>query len=858
MPKNRARKRLNSLVVALQTDPIWLIEPQYHDSLRAAIVAAWSIDGLSDEHIEQLATRRGMRGASDEMMQTVDGVGVLSITGMLRAKPDIFTEYGLGVATSEIKARAIEALGSNDVRALLINIDSGGGQAAGVFDAVEQIRAAANGKPVWAYVDGMAASGGYAFATAADRIIASPGSEVGSIGAYAIHSQYRPEDTAYTVFRYGENKALGLPVESLTDAAKAEWQSRIDKLGRRFESVVAEGRGISVATVQEKFGRGRMFDVPEAVKLGMVDATSPTLQATLDELRRTIGAPQTNSATTRAPQLNRESRKVDATRATAWTISEGIMSKKIKAALFAVGLIAAVDVADDVCDAVLSGIFAGKERPKDEDGVVSAIAASKVKPVLAAAAEPLKQTNSLQAVHDREQAEAKAEAKAAAQAEERERVKSLRALAKSMKVDGNVIDEAIDAGETLVQAAQRFAKAVESKPIGQISTSEGGAEAFAKDAIDALSMRVGIKVDKPSDQAARWGRGGVELHYLARQSLLVQGQRVDDMADREQVARAALSFGGSRQEVLISDDGAYNRPASFPNLLSALSNKIFDEGVMRANATYADWTGVIAGGLPDLKPAPVVARSTVYALDEIIDDDGLKELAISEQLMSSIQVRRFANKFGWTPVMVANDDLNAFAEGLLGFGQAAETTINLLCLNLLAGNPVMLDGYSLFDDTNHGNDVSSGAAPSDSQWSAMELKLSAQRPVGGQGYVREQLGVVLTPPKWKPDAMRTFSTFQLIGETKQAATTDNLALYRGQVKVVIEPELAGYHATRYYGLCDPNRQPVVVRGYQRGWGEGPRRTTWTDAETGTAWTKYELRVGAAIRDYRVAVRNNGA
>ena len=855
MAKNQARKRLNSLVVALQADPVWLIEPHYHESLRAAIVAAWSIDGLSEEHIEQLATRSRARSGGEDMIQVVDRVGVLNILGMLRAKPDIFTEYGFGVATSEIKAEAVKALASPDVGALLLNIDSGGGQAAGVFDAVEQIRSAANGKPVWAYVDGMAASGGYAFATAADRIIASPGSEVGSIGAYAIHAQYRPEDTNYTVFRYGENKALGLPVESLTDAAKSEWQGRIDKIGQRFESVVADGRGVSIATVQEKFGRGRMFDATEAAQLGMIDATAPTLQATLDELRRTIGAKPTTTATTRAPQLNRESRKVDATRATAWTISEGIMSQKIKAALFAVGLIAAVDVADDVCDAVLSGIFAGKERPKTEDDIVASVMSAKSRTVAEeTAVVGGKPAANVQAAYDREHAEARA----AAQAEERDRIKTIRALGVTMKAAANVIDESIESGESLAQAANRFAKAGETKPVGQISVSETGGAAFAQDAVDALSMRLGIKVEKPSDQASRWGRGGVELHYLAKQSLLAQGQRVDDMADREEIARVALAFGGSRQEVLIDDGGAYNRPASFPNLLSALSNKIFDEGVARANATYREWTGVLPGGLPDLKPAPMISRSTVFAMDEIIDDEELKELGISEQLMSSIQVRRFANKFGWTPVMVANDDLNAFAEGLLGFGQAAETTTNLLCLDLLANNPTMLDGYSLFDDTNHGNDVSSGAAPSDAQWEAMDLKLSAQRPVGAQGYIRELLSVILVPPKWRADSLRTFSTFTVIGENKTAATSANLGIYRGLVNVVIEPQLQAYHATRYYGLCDPMRLPTIVRAYQRGWGEGPRRTTWTDAETGTAWTKYELRVGAAIRDYRVAVRNAGA
>jgi hypothetical protein len=51
--------------------------------------------------------------------------------------------------------------------------------------------------------------------------------------------------------------------------------------------------------------------------------------------------------------------------------------------------------------------------------------------------------------------------------------------------------------------------------------------------------------------------------------------------------------------------------------------------------------------------------------------------------------------------------------------------------------------------------------------------------------------------------------------------------------------------------------PTVVRCYQRGWGEGVRRNSWTDPETGTVWVSFEGRVGAAIKDYRTIVRNKG-
>lgn len=858
MTKRAHRRKLNALIVALQADPIWLVEPQYLERLRATIAEFWT-DEDSIESFPQAFGFSSGPAQADKVVRIVDGIAVANITGMIRAKPDFITEWGLGVATSDIREQSIAALANNQVQGLMLRIDSSGGQAAGAFAAVLDIRdaAAAASKPVWAYVDGQALSGGYAYAMAARRVLAARSSEVGSIGAYAIHSQYRPEDQTFTVFRYGENKALGLPVESLTDAAKAEWQARIDAVGRKFDATVAVGRNVTEAHVRDYFGQGKVYEADAAQAKNMIDGIASSFQVAMDEMRRALGRGPANSGTgagaTRVASTNHESSKVDAQRATAWTIRGHSMNPKIKAALFAVGLIAAVDAADDVCSAVLTGVFAGKERPKTDDEIVAAIAATTSKPLVAVLGETLKPiAANVREAYDREQSEAKA----AARAEEAERIKTVRELGVSMRASAEAIDAAIGEGDTLAAAAKRFAGTNGQKPLAQMTVDESGARAFAADASDALAIRCGLKVDKASDQAKHWGKGAAPLAFLARRSLAAQGQRVDDMADDETIARKALRLNGNRDETLI-DGGAYNVPSAFPNVLSGLASKLFDTGVERANATYPLWTGVIAGGLPDLKPAPVGAVSQAYALDEVIGDQDLSEIKLQEELLSTIQVRRYANKFGWTPEMVANDDLNQFVEAMIGFGRAGETTVNLLCLNLLTGNPTLLDGYALYDDTYHGNNITSGAAPSDTQWAAMELKAAKQRPVGGVGYMRDQLKVVLAPSKHKPACYRTFVTFSNLPEMKIAATSDNLGIYRGQVQVAIEPELNAVSEDVYYAMCDPLTAPTIVRAYQRGWGEGARRTQWVDQETGTAWVKYEVRVGAAVKNFRTTVKNSG-
>lgn len=550
------------------------------------------------------------------------------------------------------------------------------------------------------------------------------------------------------------------------------------------------------------------------------------------------------------------------------------MNPKIKAALWARGLINALDVADDICQVALGAFFAASNRavPSEDAKVIAALNGTEVLAIAAAAA-PLQlpasgvggaSANPVQAAHDREQAEARAQE---GTKRERERVKQIRERGKVLQVSQAEIDNALDSDKSIDEIVNGWfaAKAAAEKPIARpqdaYETTESGQAAFLQDATDALSIRLGLKVDKPSAAAKQWGKAGVPLSFLARESLAILGDRRPSFESAEDVAKRALELEMHGGHAILNDEGsAYNRPASFPNLLSSIANKMLDDGLGRANATYQQWTGRTAGDLPDLKSAPSVAKSSAYVLDEVPDGKDYQEFAIAEEILSALQVRRYGNAFGWTPALVANDDLGAFAEAMLGLGEAAELTVNNLCLNLLTSNAYLLDGYQLIDDTNHANQVASGAggAPSAAQWTKMKLKIQGQRPVGGKGYIREPLKVALVPPALNEGALQVFAAFGAIPEVKNPATDANINVYRGLATVVEEPELQGYSSTKWWGFADPKRAPAIVRGYFRGWGPGGRRETWWDPSCQTQWVALEIRVGVAAKQYRTVVENFGA
>jgi hypothetical protein len=87
------------------------------------------------------------------------------------------------------------------------------------------------------------------------------------------------------------------------------------------------------------------------------------------------------------------------------------------------------------------------------------------------------------------------------------------------------------------------------------------------------------------------------------------------------------------RQMIRADGGiAYNRPGSFPNLLSGLANKLFDEQPDDAETSYEEYTGIWPGDLPDFKPVPVISKGRIGELDEVLDAEEFKEQGLDRRV----------------------------------------------------------------------------------------------------------------------------------------------------------------------------------------------------------------------------------
>lgn len=820
----------------------------------------------------------------------VGSVAVLPILGVLVQKPSWFTRWGGGTSTEELEAEFKACLGDQRVTQIIGYFDTPGGTALGNEELWQTIFAARGKKPLVAFTRGMCCSAGYYLASAFPRIVGSSSSVSGSIGTIQVqmeYSKYLAEvGIKANVITHGENKGAGNPYEPLSTAARANLQKTVNDFGEMFVAAVARGRGVSPETVMQKFGQGAIFLPLEAQERGLIDAVAnwDVLLGSLQS-ESSAAAPETKApAASRLPlvaaaqqQITPESSNVAGASAAVSQqpvppaaadarTKENYVNKKIKAVLLSRRFIDSIEADDELCKAMLDAWFSskGKETPKDEDAILKQICAFSVQDNAAAPAPSTapKAAQNVVDAHEREMEEARV---AGVQAGEK-RILDIQARGKLLNISQEQIDLAISSKKPLgdILADWTAVKAKEEPPVAAAVKITGeGSDAWQADALTGLQLRLGMKVDEKQVNAHSRQMRHAPLWALALQSLRMSNTRISNEYDREEIVTQALAVDPHRTRIDAQDGGPVNRPANFPNLLSALVNKTMDEGMDLAEVTYDKYCGKRASDLPDFKPAPVVAKSQHDELDEVLDAEAFKEFGLAEECLAYMQLARYGNKFGATPVMLANDDLDAFQEGALGLTDASENTLNRLCLKQLAGNVTLLDTVALFHST-HANVVTSGstpaaAAPSDAQWQGMLNLTYAQRPVGAKGYIRGKLGIALIPPQLERAAVQTFvKSYE--SERKSATADSSINIYRGQVDVVIEAELQNYSAAIWYGLMRPRgtRNATVIYSYFSGWGRAGKRERWYDPNTKCFYVSLESRFGAAAKQYRTAVRNDGA
>jgi protease-4 len=184
-----------------------------------------------------------------------------------------------GVIGNHVKipefSRLIDSVAGNQrLKALLLDIDSPGGSATGSEVLYRAIQRVAEEKPVYAYVRGMGASGGYYLACAASKVYALPTALVGSIGVIylrpVLEQLLSKVGVDFSVYKSGEFKDMTGFWRSPTDRESEKFQELINEIFDNFVAVVAEGRSLDEAKVRE-IATGEIMTAQKGIGQGLVD-----------------------------------------------------------------------------------------------------------------------------------------------------------------------------------------------------------------------------------------------------------------------------------------------------------------------------------------------------------------------------------------------------------------------------------------------------------------------------------------------------------------------------------------------------------------------------------------------------------
>ncbi|UWQ77613.1 S49 family peptidase [Leisingera sp. S132] len=203
------------------------------------------------------------------------GVAVIEVVGSLVRRGSWLGQSSGMTSYEGLRAQISAAASDPDIKAIALELDTPGGEAAGAFELAAMIREVRKSKPVYAFCAESAYSAGYALASQADLITVPEFGGCGSIGVIAMHAEQSrkldQEGITVTVIRAGERKAEGNSIEPLPEALLQEWQEQCEKMRVSFAQLVGEGRGDRFDMAAALKSEARCFDGPEAVRLGLAD-----------------------------------------------------------------------------------------------------------------------------------------------------------------------------------------------------------------------------------------------------------------------------------------------------------------------------------------------------------------------------------------------------------------------------------------------------------------------------------------------------------------------------------------------------------------------------------------------------------
>lgn len=223
--------------------------------------------------VEQNAASFSERGERSRSYALVDGIAVLPISGTLAHKWGGLQPSCGATGYDGIQARLSQALKDPEVRGIMLDVDTPGGEVAGAFDCTDLIARANKIKPVWSLCYDMHCSAGQLVVSGAGRRLITQTGIAGSIGVVIAHidvsEMLKQTGRKVTLIHAGSNKVDGNPYEALPERVRAKLQADVEATRLRFANTVSRHTGLAVDRILAQ--EAGTFEGQAAIEQGLAD-----------------------------------------------------------------------------------------------------------------------------------------------------------------------------------------------------------------------------------------------------------------------------------------------------------------------------------------------------------------------------------------------------------------------------------------------------------------------------------------------------------------------------------------------------------------------------------------------------------
>lgn len=425
-------------------------------------------------------------------------------------------------------------------------------------------------------------------------------------------------------------------------------------------------------------------------------------------------------------------------------------------------------------------------------------------------------------------------------AEERQRVRTITDMCRDIGVDPTPY---VDNGNTVESVRAAIIEDFRNNrgPINSgIRTGESGMDRFARDIADALLIRGGVHVEKPSEGAHKLVGMSLKNILIEAETLRGKGDGLN-RADNDELFRRAF----------------FNPESLFPAILDQTIEKAYKEGHKNVPVTFDRFTK--KGSLSDFKTHDnYYVAGPVGEFLEVPESGELKHDVFGDEKLPTRKLKTYGRQFTLTRKAFIDDDIGLVTSLPARYAASARKTINKQVFQILINNQKIYDGVELFA-SKHKNLLKQGTGVTQEAMQTMIMALATQTDQFGQSIIINPAKIIV-PSGMKFDMYTLFNS-PTINTADNTQAVNPLYQYREELEAIEDPTINALcggmgKVMPWFLFGSASDVDGIEVDYLNGQEIPTIRRSETIGQLGFVWDIY-LDWGISVMDYRGMVKNPG-